>query len=95
TLAWQKLEALDKLLDAFALSKESILARGFALVHRTDGTLVGRAADLPLGAMVELEFADGKAAAVTGAGGFSPKRPRRRTAAPSPDQGSLFDAAES
>lgn len=94
TLAWQRLEGLDKLLDAFALSKESILARGFALVHRIDGTLVGRAAELPLGALVELEFADGKASAVTGAAGFSPKRPRRRTAAPFPDQGSLFDAPD-
>ncbi|MCW5695193.1 MAG: exodeoxyribonuclease VII large subunit [Bauldia sp.] len=90
--AWQKLEALDKLLDAFALSKESILARGFALVHRAaDGELIRSAMAVPPGGALELEFADGRVAAVAGTGAAAPKRPRRRTVAPSPDQGSLFD----
>lgn len=92
-LAWQRLEALDKLLDAFSLSKESILARGFALVHRSDGSIVSLASELPRGGAIELEFADGRAAAMAGTGAVSPKRPRRRTMAPSPDQGSLFDVS--
>ena len=89
-LAWQKLESLDKLLDAFVLSKESILARGFALVHRPDGTLISTARAVPAGGALELEFSDGRVSAVAGMGAVSPKRPRRRTTAPSGDQGSLF-----
>lgn len=90
-IAWQRLEALDKLLDAFSLSKENILARGFALVHGPTGDLIGRAADVPRGGTLELEFADGRLSAVAGVGAVTPKRPRRRTRAPDPGQGSLFD----
>ncbi len=94
TLAWQRLEALDKLLDAFSLSKETILARGFALVHRADGTVIGSATGVSPGGILELEFTDGRVSAVASPGAMSPKRPRRRTTAPSLDQGSLFDAKE-
>lgn len=91
TIAWQRLEALDKLLDAFSLSKESILARGFALVHGPRGEIISRASEVPRGGSLELEFADGKLSAVAGIGAVTPKRPRRRTRAPDPGQGSLFD----
>jgi exodeoxyribonuclease VII large subunit len=88
--AWQKLEALDKLLDAFSLSKESVLQRGYALVHGPNGAVLSKAAEVPAGAALELEFADGRVSAVAGAGAMTPKRPRRRTLAPNPDQGTLF-----
>lgn len=90
-IAWQKLEALDKLLDAFSLSKESILARGFALIHGPEGQVIGKAAEVPAGGVLELEFSDGRVSAVAGRGAVSPKKTRRRTRAPDPGQGSLFD----
>ncbi len=92
--AWQRLEALDKLLDAFSMSKESVLQRGYALVHSASGALLSRASDVPPGGALELEFADGRVSAVAGVGAMSPKRPRRRTKAPDPGQGSLFGAGE-
>jgi exodeoxyribonuclease VII large subunit len=92
--AWQKLEALDKLLDAFSLSKESVLARGYALVH-ADSKVVSSAADVPRGGAIEIEFADGRISAIAGTGAISPKRPRRRTTAPDPGQASLFDGEDS
>jgi exodeoxyribonuclease VII large subunit len=88
---WQKLESLDKLLDAFSLSKESILARGYALVHGADGEVISTASAVPRGGALELEFSDGRVAAVAGVGAVSPKRPRRRTIAPAEGQGNLFD----
>jgi exodeoxyribonuclease VII large subunit len=88
--AWQKLEALDKLLDAFSLSKESVLARGYALVH-AGGKVIGKASEVPVGGALELEFSDGRVSAIAGTGAMMPKRPRRRTKAPDPGQGSLFD----
>ncbi len=91
-IAWQRLEGLDKLLDAFALSKESILSRGYVLVHRQDESIVARAADVPAGGMVDLEFTDGRVAAIATGGGVRPKKARRRVGTPSPDQGSLFEA---
>lgn len=89
---WHRLEALDKLLDAFSMSKESILARGYALVHAGE-KVIGKAADVPRGGSLELEFADGRIAAVAGSGAVTPKRARRRTVAPNPDQGTLFGPA--
>ncbi len=88
--SWQRLEALDKLLDAFSLSKESILQRGYALVHGGNGVLFSKAVDVPAGGALELEFADGRVSAVAGIGAVRPKRPRRQTKAPDPGQGSLF-----
>ena len=57
--AWQKLEALDKLLDAFSMTKESVLARGYALVHAGD-KVVAKAGEVPSGGALEIEFADGR-----------------------------------
>lgn len=86
---WQRLEGLDKLLDAFSLTKESVLARGYALVHAGD-KVISKAAEMPKGSTLELEFADGKVSAIAGSGAMTPKRPRKRTVAPHPGQGSLF-----
>jgi len=88
---WQRLEALDKLLDAFSMSKEDVLKRGFALVHGPSGGIISKATEVPQGGALELEFADGRVSAVAGVGAITPKRPRRRTRVPDPGQGSLFD----
>jgi exodeoxyribonuclease VII large subunit len=57
------LEAHKKHLDGAArmlesLSHKSVLARGFAMVHREDGALVRAAKDLNPGDVIELTFAD-------------------------------------
>lgn len=91
--AWQRLEALDKLLDAFSMTKESVLARGYALVH-AGSKVIGKASEVPKGAALELEFADGKVSAMAGSGAMTPKQPRRRTRAPDPGQGSLFEPVD-
>ena len=63
------LEAHRKHLDGAArmlesLSHKSVLARGFVLVHREDGSLVRAAKDLSPGDEIELTFADEKQRAV-------------------------------
>ncbi|MBY0564782.1 MAG: exodeoxyribonuclease VII large subunit [Hyphomonadaceae bacterium] len=91
------LEAHRKHLDGAArmlesLSHKSVLARGFVMVHREDGTLVRAAKDLSPGDAVELTFADEKQKAI-----IEPQRapetdgmkPRPK-AKPGPDQGDLF-----
>jgi exodeoxyribonuclease VII large subunit len=52
-----------------AVNPKAVLARGYALVRRPDGTLVRRAASLAEGEGVSLELADGRRAAVIGEGG--------------------------
>ncbi len=68
-----------------SLSHNSVLARGFSLVQRPDGTLVRARANLATGDAVELHFADGAAPATIGEAGAQKPKPRR-----SADQGSLF-----
>jgi exodeoxyribonuclease VII large subunit len=63
------LEAHKKHLDGAArmlesLSHKSVLARGFVMVHREDGSLVRAAKDLSPGDEIELTFADDKQRAV-------------------------------
>jgi exodeoxyribonuclease VII large subunit len=93
------LEAHKKHLDGAArmlesLSHKSVLARGFVMVHREDGSLVRAAKDLSPGDEVELTFADEKQRAV-----IDPARaPSAEAEAPKPkpkpkpggNQGSLF-----
>jgi exodeoxyribonuclease VII large subunit len=87
------LEAQRKHLDGAArmlesLSHKSVLARGFVMVHREDGSLVRAAKDLNAGDVVDLTFADDHKKAVidppaeAGKGKAKPK--------PGGDQGSLF-----
>ena len=80
--ASERLTALDKLLRS--LSPDGPLERGFARVHRADGSLARSAKTLASGEAVELVFADGKRGAVVD-GKAAPKG----KSAP-PDQGSLF-----
>jgi exodeoxyribonuclease VII large subunit len=73
---------------ADTLSYHSVLARGFAVVKDTEGAIVKRAASVPAGAVLDIEFADGKVAAVAG-NGASRTRPVPRLK-PGSGQGSLF-----
>ncbi|MEQ1809296.1 MAG: exodeoxyribonuclease VII large subunit [Terricaulis sp.] len=95
------LEAHKKHLDGAArmlesLSHKSVLARGFALVHREDGSLVRSGKDLSPGDEIELTFADEKQRAVidparappSGGEGEPPKPKPKAKAGGS--QGSLF-----
>ncbi|HCK83053.1 MAG TPA: exodeoxyribonuclease VII large subunit [Hyphomonadaceae bacterium] len=89
------LEAHRKHLDGAArmlesLSHKSVLARGFVLVHREDGSLVRAAKDLSPGDAIELTFADEKQKAVIDpAHGPEAAKPRAK-AKPGGDQGNLF-----
>jgi exodeoxyribonuclease VII large subunit len=76
------LEAQGRLLET--LSHQSVLARGFALATRPDGTLVRAAAGLSEGDALRLRFADGETPVTVGEGGA-----KRKKGDP-PKQGSLF-----
>jgi exodeoxyribonuclease VII large subunit len=71
-----------------SLSHKSVLARGFVMVHREDGTLVRAAKDLNAGDVVDLTFADDHKKAVVD----PPAETTRPKGKPKPggDQGSLF-----
>ncbi|MBL8549503.1 MAG: exodeoxyribonuclease VII large subunit [Hyphomonadaceae bacterium] len=84
------------------LSHKSVLARGFALVQRADGSLARSAAALQAGDRVKLTFADGeRAAAIDGEAKPAERgKPIEQATSPEPqpklvkknpaDQGSLF-----
>jgi exonuclease VII large subunit len=76
---------LGKLLAS--LSPRAPLERGYALIHRADGSLARSAPALSSGEALVLEFRDGKRGAVVD-GAPAPKP--AKTKAPPPDQGSLF-----
>ncbi|HLI66912.1 MAG TPA: exodeoxyribonuclease VII large subunit [Caulobacteraceae bacterium] len=82
--AAETLESLDKLREAF--SPKGPLKRGFALVHRRDGSLIRRARALSSGEVVRIEFDDASRGAIVDADAL----PTRRRAAASSDQGDLF-----
>ena len=84
-MAEARLSALDKLLASY--SPTGPLKRGYALVHRADGSLARSAAALNSGEAVTLELADGKRGAVVDGSG-KPAAPRSK---PAPtQQGDLF-----
>jgi exodeoxyribonuclease VII large subunit len=77
-----------------ALSYQGVLARGFALVRGAEGRPLRTAAAVSPGMGLDIEFADGRVAAIaqsreTRAPAVMP-RPRRRRVLSSPDQGNLF-----
>jgi exodeoxyribonuclease VII large subunit len=80
------LEGAARMLES--LSHKSVLARGFVMVHREDGTLVRAAKDLNAGDVVDLTFADDHKKAVVD----PPAEAGRAKGKPKPggDQGSLF-----
>jgi exodeoxyribonuclease VII large subunit len=90
---WTALERAAGLLAA--LSYHGVLARGFALVRGGDGQPLRSAAAVTPGAPLDIEFADGHAAAIATGGSTHAapaplQRPRRRKREPAPGQGSLF-----
>ena len=85
-----RLDHADRLLATLALSDQSILDRGYALVIGPDGKLIKRAAEVASGADLTLKFADGTAKA-TGGGGTRLKSTRAPAKPRDPgSQGSLF-----
>jgi exodeoxyribonuclease VII large subunit len=89
---WSALERSAELLEA--LSYHGVLARGFALVRDEAGRPLRLASAIVSGQRLELEFADGKVAAVAGDArallqGAPVRRPRRRTLVAA-GQGDLF-----
>ena len=84
--ARQRVSADAKLLGS--LSYRAVLQRGFALVSRADGSLVGRADDAPPGELLTIELADAEtiAAVVAGAEVARPAPQRRRRPVPQDDR---------
>ena len=80
------LDAAGRVLES--LSHKSVLARGFVMVSREDGSVVRAAKDLNAGDAIDLTFADDvrKAVIDPAAGAARPKGKGR----PGGDQGSLF-----
>jgi exodeoxyribonuclease VII large subunit len=66
---------------------ESLLARGYVVVRDGDNRVLTEAAAIAPGAALDLEFYDGRVAAIAGR---TPRRPVRR-AAPPATQGRLFE----
>lgn len=83
----QELASASRMLES--LSHKSVLARGFAMVHRPDGTLVRAAKELNAGDEVELTFADDAQRAVIDGPQAGAGKPKAK-AKPGGDQGSLF-----
>ena len=88
-----QLEALARVLES--TSYQRVLARGYAVVHGPDGLLTRAAAVTP-GTALEIEFADGRAAAMAGGGSAGDKaskaKPKHggRSAKGNDDQGRLL-----
>ncbi|MDB5461104.1 MAG: exodeoxyribonuclease large subunit, partial [Caulobacteraceae bacterium] len=88
TRARDQLSQLDKL--RVSLDPNRPLSLGFALVHRTDGSIVRSGAALKAGEPVMLEFADAKRAAVIdGTPSPTPSKPLKAKP-PGAQQGDLF-----
>jgi len=84
----QRLDGLAALLDSY--SYRNVLARGFAVVHATDGTIVRHADTARRAGPVEIEFQDGRVSA-TVSDVTSRPTPRRTTTKPEDgSQGSLL-----
>ncbi|MGZ9103859.1 MAG: exodeoxyribonuclease VII large subunit, partial [Rhodoplanes sp.] len=81
-----RVERAGQLLEA--LSYQSVLSRGFALVRGPDARPLFSASAVTSGLRLEIEFADGRVGA-TADGKVTPKRTRRDRSG-GPDQGSLF-----
>ena len=86
--AERALNTLARVLES--TSYHNVLKRGFAVVRGPDGLITGAKA-VTAGLALDIEFADGRAAAV-GGGGSTGRRPARKGGAPPDDdpQGSLL-----
>ena len=72
TQRWQKLDNLEKLLDANSF--ERVLDRGFALVTDNDGVSIKRAVAALANASVTIRFADAERGAVLDSGPTDPEK---------------------
>jgi exodeoxyribonuclease VII large subunit len=82
-------DALDNFAGRLATHSErheSLLARGYVVVRDGDARIVTDAAGVAPGAVLDLEFHDGRIGVLAGR---TPRRPRRRLFPP-PEQGKLF-----
>jgi len=87
--ASEGLVALDKLRVSF--DPRGPLKRGYAFVHRADGSLARSGPALEAGEAVRLEFSDGeRAAVIDGEGGVAKRAPVKKAAPPPVSQGDLF-----
>ena len=88
----RRLESMDKL--RLSLDPKRPLRNGFALVTRTDGSLVRQGGSLAAGETVSLMFEDAtRDAVIDGAGSAAPPAPRpapKKAVAPPAGQGDLF-----
>jgi len=75
---------------AETLSYQSVLKRGFAVVHGPDGALVRSAAAISAGDRLTLKFGDGEASAIATGGEAIKPKPRPSSPKTRGDQGSLF-----
>jgi len=82
-----RLENLAGRLDSHALSHETVLERGYAVVRDADRRAVINANQLAPGDVLTLEFHDGEVAATAG---IRRRRQSRRPDAPKPEQGRLL-----
>lgn len=80
----RRLRSIEQLMQA--LSYKSVLARGYALVRNADGAPVHAAAGIAAGDALEIEFHDGRIAALATDGGptstAGPPRPARKPTRP-------------
>ncbi|MGF7007266.1 exodeoxyribonuclease VII large subunit [Aminobacter sp. BE322] len=85
-----RLSQADRLMAT--LSHKAVLARGFALVHDAEGTVLKRAGDVAAGMALSIEFADGTADAMATSGEARPKSAAKPAAKAKETgkQGSLF-----
>ncbi|PDT35256.1 exodeoxyribonuclease VII large subunit [Rhizobium sp. M10] len=90
TRARAELSAQDRVLQS--LSYKNVLKRGYAVIRDEEDRPVSQAAGLSAGAVVSIEFADGRIGAVTTEGGMPPASAKKRSAKPAEPtkQGSLF-----
>jgi exodeoxyribonuclease VII large subunit len=92
-VAKSRLDAQAQLLNSFGY--HNVLARGFTLVRAADGRMLRRAAEVPPGAALDIEFADGHVSAHADDAARTPARdgdqPRKKASrVPGGSQGSLL-----
>lgn len=73
---WQALASSGKLLESYAFHR--VLERGFVLVRDADGHVLSRAATVPQGAALSLQFVDGTVQAATSGAAKPPRKPRKK-----------------
>ncbi|MGO9672855.1 MAG: exodeoxyribonuclease VII large subunit [Methylocella sp.] len=83
-----QLKNLDQM--RLSLGYKNVLARGFALVRDADDRPLRLAAEIAEGALLDIEFADGRRRAVAGSSTVEAKKPSTRKAPKKREQGSLF-----